>query len=171
MAAGSTYTPIATQTLGSAAASVTFSSIPQTYTDLVIIGNCGISNAGVTLSLRFNGDTGSNYFEHTMAGNGSTISGSKALSITNAYCNDTVAFNSVLEGNITININNYSNTTSYKSVLGRVNRTSTGNYPGAAIWANSWNSTSAITSIVIFPTDGSNIISGSTFTLYGILAA
>ena len=167
-----TYEPIATQTLGSAAAGVTFSSIPQTYTDLVIIGNCGISNAGVTLSLRFNGDTGSNYFEHTMFGNGTTVGGSKALSITSAYCNDTVAFDSSLDGNITININNYSNTTSYKSVLGRVNRgVNNGNYPGTSIWSNSWSSNSAITNILIFPTDGSNIVSGSTFTLYGIKAA
>lgn len=166
-----TYEPITTQTLGSAAASVTFSSIPQTYTDLVIFGNCGTSNAGVTLSMRFNGDTGSNYFEHTMSGNGSAATGSKALSITSAYCNDTVAFNSSLEGNVIININNYSNTTSYKSVLGRVNRPTSGSYPGTGMWANSWSSSSAITSIVIFPTDGSNIITGSTFTLYGIKAA
>ena len=58
----STYTPIATQTLGSAAASVTFSSIPQGYTDLVLVDNVkSASGAGDSeLDVRFNGDSGSN---------------------------------------------------------------------------------------------------------------
>ena len=107
----STYTPIASQTLGSAAASVTFSSIPQGYTDLVIVGNCGISNTGTTLSLRFNGDTGTNYSETTISGNGSTAVSSRASNINNAYLNDTTAFNSSLEGNIIFNVMNYANST------------------------------------------------------------
>jgi hypothetical protein len=170
MAAGSTYTPIATQTLGSAQSSVTFNSFSG-YTDLVLVGNCGISNTGTTMNMRFNGDTGSNYSELTMSGNGSTASTSKANNITSAYLNDTTAFNSSLEGNFILNIMNYANTTTYKTVIGRVNRASTGDYPGAATWVNLWRSTSAISSLVMFPADGSNIISGSTFTLYGILSA
>jgi hypothetical protein len=62
MAAGNTYEAIATQTLGSAAASVTFSSIPGTYTDLVIVCTPLRVTAGAEeLVFQFNSDTGSNY--------------------------------------------------------------------------------------------------------------
>jgi len=171
MAAGSTYTPIATQTLSSAAASVTFSSISGSYTDLVIIANAGISNTGTTMVLRFNGDTGSNYSQTTLAGNGSAASTSRGFNATTLGLNDTAAFNSSLEGNLIFNVMNYANTTKYKTLIGRFNRGSASNYPGAAAFAGLYRSTSAITSLVMFPQDGSNIISGSTFTLYGIAAA
>ena len=48
----STYSPIASQTLGSAAASVTFSSIPQGYTDLIIISG-GISSSDISYNIQF----------------------------------------------------------------------------------------------------------------------
>ena len=73
MAAGSTYTPIATNTLGSAQASVTFSSISGSYTDLVLIINAGTSDASEQDCLiRVNGDTGSNYSATYMYGTGSS---------------------------------------------------------------------------------------------------
>ena len=171
MPAGSTYEPIATTTLGSAAASVTFSSISGSYTDLVIIGNTGISNAGTTMIMRFNGDTGSNYSQTTLAGNGTTASSSRASNSTSANLNDTAAFNSSLEGNLVFSVMNYANTTTYKTTIGRFNRASANDYPGSAPFVCLWRSTSAITSLVMLPADGSNIISGSTFTLYGITAA
>jgi len=73
MAAGSTYTPIATTTLGSSATSYTFTSIPSTYTDLVIVAQIK-GDTTTYLNLRFNGDTGSNYSRTTLSGNGSTAS-------------------------------------------------------------------------------------------------
>jgi hypothetical protein len=170
MAAGATYTPIETNTLSSAQASVTFSSFSG-YTDLVIIANAGISNTGTTMVMRFNGDTGSNYSQTTFAGNGSAASSSRGSNATTLGLNDTAAFNSSLEGNLIFNVMNYANTTTYKTLIGRFNRASASNYPGAAAFVGLWRSTSAITSLVLFPQDGSNIISGSTFTLYGIAAA
>jgi hypothetical protein len=60
VAAGNTYVAIAEQTLGTAAASVTFSSIPGTYTDLVLV--LSVQDAsGNTFALQFNGDTSTNY--------------------------------------------------------------------------------------------------------------
>ena len=56
-----TYEPIATNTLGSAASSVTFSSIPSTYTDLIVVMNYANSTGLADVFFRFNGDTGSNY--------------------------------------------------------------------------------------------------------------
>ena len=62
MAAGATYTPIATQTPGSNTASISFSSIPGTYTDLVlVIDNAFTASGGYSYSLSFNDDTASNY--------------------------------------------------------------------------------------------------------------
>jgi len=66
-----TYTPIATQTLGSSVSTVTFSSISGTYTDLVLIAQ-PIASAGVDLELRFNGDSGSNYSCTQLSGDGSS---------------------------------------------------------------------------------------------------
>jgi hypothetical protein len=64
-----------------------------------------------------------------------------------------------------LNFQNYSNSTTYKSVLTRVN-----NSGFTMAWVNLWRSTAAITSITIYPYSGT-FSSGSTFTLYGISAA
>ena len=55
-----TYTPIASITLGAATSSVTFSSIPQTYTDLIVIFN-GRTDGDENTNLQFNSDTTNNY--------------------------------------------------------------------------------------------------------------
>jgi hypothetical protein len=68
----STYEPIASQTLGSAVSSVTFSSIPQNYTDLILVVNYGISANNFGARIRFNGDTGSNYSDSFIYGTGSS---------------------------------------------------------------------------------------------------
>jgi len=58
----STYTPIATNTLASVSTGVTFSSIPSTYTDLVLVINYRLDGTGTGAAgaLRFNSDSGSN---------------------------------------------------------------------------------------------------------------
>ena len=102
-AAGSTYTPIATTTLGSAAADVTFSSISSAYTDLFLAINCGA--AGVTdMGIRFNSDTGSNYSLTYIRGTGSAASSGRASNATvmrvgNIY--------TALDTTALIQINNY----------------------------------------------------------------
>jgi hypothetical protein len=86
MAAASTYVPIATQTLGSATASVTFSSIPATYTDLVlIVAAQNVTASGVNnMALVLNSDGGTNYSMTRLSGNGSTVSSDRASSATYA---------------------------------------------------------------------------------------
>jgi len=71
MAAGPTYEPIATTTLGTAQPTVTFSSIASTYTDLVIVAQLTTA-APTNMRIRFNGDTTANYSNTTVTGNGST---------------------------------------------------------------------------------------------------
>jgi hypothetical protein len=163
MAAGSTYTPIATTTLGSAAASYTFSSIPSTYTDLVIVVQGAQSGgSGDFIGLQYNGDTGTNYSNTYMLGNGSAASSGRASTYTNARFG---AFYSDQDTAI-VNIQNYSNITTYKTALGRSN--SAGNNTIAMV--NLWRSTAAITSVKVL-IEANNFASGSTFTLYGIAAA
>jgi len=161
----STYTPIATQTLGSAAASVTFSSIPQGYTDLILVCNIAQSSGNNSLRYRFNGDTGSNYSDTYLYGNGTSALSGRDTSQTSGTIY--VTGSTTIEANYIVQFMNYSNATTYKTVLGRSNRASS----EVAADVGLWRSTSAINSISLamggsFPTN--NFASGSTFSLYGI---
>ena len=165
MAAGSTYTPIATTTLGSAASSYTFSSIPGTYTDLVLILSTKTSSSGAGVSVRFNGDTGSNYSWTEISGNGSAASsarGTNTTSIFNCGSTSTADFQAGI-----MSFNNYSNTTTYKTVLSRGQDTTNG-YVQSHV--GTWRSTAAINSVTVLANSG-NLTTGCTFTLYGIAAA
>lgn len=160
-----TYEPIATQTLNSAASTISFNSISNAYTDIVLIFN-GIRTSGgdLDLTLRFNSDTGSNYADKELRG-----SSSGAQSFQNS--NQTFIRAGVLtldRTTLIANIMNYSNTTTYKTTILRQDSTNT-TY-GLNAKACLWMSTSAINSITIGSGAG-NIESGSTATIYGILKA
>jgi hypothetical protein len=162
-----TYEPIATQTLGSAAASVTFSSIPSTYTDLVIISAAKItSGSGIDMVMRFNGDSGTNYSAVVLFGTGATVSSTYLVNNTNMYCDYYGALDSAVYNTCIINIQNYSNSTTYKTTLIRSNNANI----GLDAISGSWRSTAAINSVLLFPT-ASTFTTGSTFSLYGIKAA
>lgn len=173
MAAGSTYTPIATTTFGSAATSYTFSSIPGTYTDLVLIANYGVAagGSGDALSLRFNSDTGSNYSGTTLYGNGSSAASQRFSNQTVINLQRSIGPTaSSIESNAIVNIQNYANTTTYKTTISRAN-TPTGTYPGTETTVNLWRSTAAITSITVLYLYGASFVTNTTLTLYGITAA
>jgi len=161
MPAGPTYEPIATQTLGSDAASVTFSSIPSTYTDLVLVSDYRLNTGDNFLILRFNSDTGSNYSFTNLYGEGTAAASDRSSNQTSAR----IGFYGSAQSNSIVSIMNYSNATTYKTAVSRDN---TNTYVVSRV--NLWRSTSAINSIVI-TTASPNITSGSTFTLYGIKAA
>lgn len=166
MAAGSTYTPIATTTTASSAASVTFSSIAGTYTDLVIITNGG-SSTSADLHMQFNGDTATNYSRTVLTGNGTTASSSRQTSVNYIRVDNEGILNTAFPNqNAIINVMNYSNATTYKTVLARANNAAT----GVDVAVGLWRSTAAITSIVLFPNVGT-FTNGTTLTLYGIAAA
>lgn len=167
MAAGSTYTPIATTTLAnSTTASYTFSSIPSTYTDLVlIIAGAGAASGGNTL-LQFNSDTATNYSTTILYGDGSAAGSARASNASSMNIGD---LDASTQSNTLISIMNYANTTTYKTSLGRSNRLNA----GAAVAAKCglWRSTSAINSVKVFLSTGDNFLTGTTLTLYGITAA
>lgn len=170
MAAGSTYTPIATTTLGSSANSYTFSSIPSTYTDLYLVmaTNETVANSNGII-LRFNSDSGSNYSTTYLYGNGSSAASSRESNTTRVGLGWLLAPDSTnLKAIYNVNIMNYSNTTTYKTVLNR------GNNAGQSAEANvsTWRNTAAISSITVATSSaGNDLNTGTVLTLYGIQAA
>ena len=159
-----TYEPIATTTLGSAAASVTFSSVTGTYTDIVLVFSGSVSTPE-DFQIQVNSDTGTNYSRTWVTGNGSSAASARATSDTkmrlaqNGYATTGIS-------NVMVQFMNYSNTTTYKTVLSRANNAAT----GTDAIVNLWRSTAAISTIYVYVPSGT-FASGSTFTLYGIKAA
>lgn len=166
MPAGNTYEAIATTTLGSAASSVTFSSISGTYTDLVVVVNgLTASSNAVGIEMTFNGTGSSNRSYTRLQGDGTS-----ATSFRNFPNDPAIGVIGNSEGaNIIVNIMNYANTTTNKTILSRYNSLDSGDGRVGA-YVSMWASTSAITSITIAP-NAINWASGSTFSLYGIASA
>jgi hypothetical protein len=158
MSKTATYSLIESQTLGSAQATVTFSSIPTTFTDLILVIRATTISAN--FNMRFNGDTGTNYSYTSLWGDGSSAASYRSS-------NNTViglTYTSSGAPMSRIQIQDYSNATTYKSVL--IRQDDSANAAGAV--AALWRSTAAINSIAIV--SGGTIPSGSTFKLYGIQA-
>ena len=166
MAAGNTYTPLATVTLSSAVAQVTFSAISGSYTDLVLVVNGKTKGSGGynALALRVNSDSATNYSRTIMYGGPGFIDSYQYSNETSTYI--TIGQNADAFGNSIVTFQDYSNTTTNKTFLGRDNYSSNVVYATVSLWRN----TSAITSITLLGTGGHNIVSGSTFNLYGIKA-
>ena len=167
------YIPITTITVGSGGvASVTFLSIPATYTDLVIKASVRTNNNAVfdNPQVRFNGDSGNNYSRLFVASEGAVINNFTATA-NNAYF-PSYSFNAA---NATANT--FSNAEFYISNYASANKKSisvdavsennaTTGYDG--LHAGSWSGTAAINSINIAPSSGTLLLQYSTFTLYGI---
>ena len=170
MAAGLTYVPIATTTVGSATSIVTFTSIPQTYTDLVLIANGSITANGYAMQVRVGSsntiDTGNNYSMNRLIWYPTSSPYAVESPNISFYTFDGTSYSS---GSSNVGISNfmsYSNTTTYKTMLNRSGYASDQSMVSVAVWQN----TAAINTIQVYVASG-NINAGSTFTLYGIAAA
>jgi len=159
-----TYEPIATTTLANSTTTrVSFSSIPQTYTDLVLViqGTNTLALHGV--STTYNGvESGPNYSATFLIGDGSSASAARNVDKPNNFLSalGTTQSNSILQ------IMNYTNTTTYKNTLCRVNAAGS----TVRLVAGTFRQTAAITSIDCDMGAGF-YGSGTTLTLYGIKAA
>lgn len=165
MAAGATYEPIATTTLGSSG-SITFSSIPSTYTDLklVIVGKAVSYVSG---AIRFNSDSGTNYSYTYLGGDGSTASSGRDTSDTTIYAAGNLAsIASTYPAMVTYDIFSYAGST-YKTLLTSASNDMNGS-GSRELTVGLWRSTSAITTISLWETGWAT---GTTATLYGIKAA
>ena len=160
----STMTPIATTTLTGTASSITFSNIPSTYTDLVIV-SAPIGNADAQVHMRFNNDTSTIYSYTILAGNGASAVSARVIQATQIGTD--YFFSVTTAGGITlINVMNYANTTTFKNAIIRSGVAGKSTMTIAGIWSN----TAAINRIDLTATS-STFAAGSVFTLYGIKAA
>lgn len=159
-----TYEPIQRQTAGASVSSIVFTSIPQNYTDLILI--CNYAFTGTTNILgQFNGDTGTNYSWTYLEGYSTTVTsgrGNNSASANLGYSNANQPSEAIIQ------FANYSNSTTFKTSIARQTQYITNNY--ASLTAGLWRNTNAITSINVFCGSGT-ITAGSLFTLYGIKAA
>lgn len=158
----STYTPIATASGTGSNATITFSSIPSTYTDLILIIGGGSTNASVVSRLQFNSDTGNNYSQTSLYGTGSAAGSNRDSNI--AYAGSCISSN--ISTTTIYNIMNYSNTTTNKTVIGRGNSTDAIVDARVSLWRN----TAAINRIDV-SFNGGNFASGTVVTLYGVKSA
>lgn len=169
-----TYEPIATNTIaGSSTTSVTFSSIPGTYTDLRLIINSQNANNTNQPFIQFNADTGTsttNYSTTSLRGDGSSAASGRHTNIYGWYpvpgpgVGTTGNFQPWL-----VDIMNYANTTTFKTGLSRFNNATSILSANVHLWRAT---IAAITSITITAESGAGVlVAGSTFTLYGIKAA
>lgn len=157
-----TYDKIATYTVpGGGASSYTFSSIPSTYTDLIIVVNFITSPANY-INFQFNGDTGNNYSFTYLRGDGTSAVSGRASNIPVAP-----GATAASPGQIVAQLMNYSNTTTNKTMLVRSGVASNDTRPMVDLWRN----TAAVNSVTILGDSPITFSSGSTFTLYGIKAA
>jgi len=168
-----TYTPITRTAITSPTASVTFSSIPQTYTDLVLIVSANGSRAslGGDIRCQLNSDTGANYSYTMIQGLGSSVWNERASSQTYANMANNIGIPGSVDYTPTMmNFMNYSNTTTNKTILTRHSGVVNGNIQARITL---WSSTAAISTIYLWNEAGgtNNFNPGTTFTLYGIKAA
>jgi hypothetical protein len=158
----STYEPIATQTLSSSASSITFTSIPTTYTDLRIVFVGTLFASGAELRMRYNA-IDFNYSVTRLRGNGSTASSSRDTSL------DSIPLN--IAGLTSTPFMVEVDVFSYRSSLNKTNLARSSEDNNGSGWVSRsvglWRVTDAITSITLLPNSGT-ISSGSTATLYGI---
>jgi hypothetical protein len=166
-----TYDLIASQTLGSAAAAITFSSIPSTYTDLRLVFT-GTASIAADFLYQFNNDGTTIYSQTFINGDGSTASAGTGATLSRIDVNYAFgALSLTVPKMFTLDIFSYAGST-YKTALYTWIGDENGGVKTAVVAGISlYRSTSAINAIKLFPASSANLLSGSTASLYGIKAA
>lgn len=167
-----TYTLIASSTLGAGGSTnITFSSIPSTYTDLILKISGRVTETGGVqdIAIQYNNDTGSNYQYKELVGTGSSTSSSTSTTTrhnTIGNANDTTASTF---SNIEIYIPNYTDSNQKLSSADAVvenNSPSTSTQLRLQAWK--WSGTAAISTIKVYDPAGGNLVQYSSAYLYGI---
>jgi hypothetical protein len=160
----STEVAIATYTLGSSAATIDFTSIPQTYTDLRLVIVCTSNTGNIAPKIRMNSLSTSIYSGTTLLGDGSAVSSGTYNSDDKWGIGTLVASTPTL---FTVDIFSYTSST-FKTNLTSVSKDQNGS--GVVLPSvNLCRSTAAITSLTILESIGNNYAAGTSATLYGIL--
>ncbi len=165
-----TYEPIASVTLGSDnATGATFTSVPASFTDLVLVFAGAIDTNHASILCQVNDDTGSNYSGTYLAGSFSTTTSStRESNRTSARLAHAVSYGALANEQHMVRsiFQSYSNTNVNKTILSESN----GSYEVSRI-VDLWRSTTAINKIVVFVPGTAKFKSGSTFSLFGIKAS
>jgi hypothetical protein len=159
-----TYEPIATTTLGSAAATITFSSIPATYTDLRLVIVATATTAAPDIQLQFNGVTTTTYSRTSLIGTGSSAISNQASSQSYILL-DYTGLSTTVPSLYEIDVFSYAGSTN-KTLLAKTAEDRNGS-GDIFTTVGLWRSTAAITSINLF-LSAYNFATGTTATLYGI---
>lgn len=162
---------IETVEVASPVTSVTFSSIPQGYTDLILKVSGRQDQPYADAYLRFNNDSSAVYSVRRLRGDGAANSSSSTSAATSASVFGLVnrsSFTANTFGNAEIYIPNYTSSNQKSFSLDTVNENNATS-ADAVIAAQLWASTAAINSITILADTGANFVANSTFTLYGVL--
>ena len=174
---GGALSVIGESVLGSAAASIDFSSIPATFRHLLIEfwGRSTDASTGTGLIIRFNGDTASNYDYQRDLGNGTTALATSAAGTNLPLVGFVVGANATAgrAGAVSIRIPGYASTAFNKLALGvggSVQGTATSGFLGENSFVN-WRSTAAINQVTLSLQSGGNFAAGTIATLYGLATA
>jgi hypothetical protein len=171
--AGSDYDLLETQILGSSQASVVFSSLgtySATYKHLQIryVARSARTEVNDGIQIRLNGDSGSNYARHNLAGSGSAVSASAGVSVTSTLSLPIAANSATASafGAGVIDFLDAYSTTKNKTIRGFGGISS--NFNELAFQSGLWLNTAGMTSLTLLSTTGNNIATNSRFSLYGI---
>lgn len=169
MAAGRTYEPIATTTLNTTTTSYTFNSIPNTYTDLVIIASCVAPSGGAAraIAVRINGDTSQSYSQTFLWNGDGTLNSSRNVNLTYVQAGYYAYFTGTQRSLSQINIFR-ANSNDEGIAKTMINRSSS--VTGTDVFVGTWSGTTRVSSITLITQSG-DFGSGTILTLYGIKAA
>ena len=156
---------IATQTLGSAAATITFSSIPATYTDLRLV-LVGTTSAAQNIKLNYNSNVATTYSQTYMFGNGTTAGSGRRTTQTYVRLTGNGSSSITVPVMWTVDIFSYAGSTNKTCLISESQDTNGGG--NTEVMVGLWQNTSAIDTVSVAPLSGTWSI-GTTATLYGIL--
>ena len=165
----SSYESIATTTVGAGGvSSVTFSSIPSTYTHLQIRGIVKTATVA-SLAFTFNSDTGSNYSIHSLTGNGASVSANNATPIGTIRIlrSEGVSATANIFSGFVLDVLDYANTNKNKTTRSLAGTDLNGN-GSVSLESGAWYNTSAVSSITFTSASAYTISQYSSFALYGI---
>jgi hypothetical protein len=166
--------PLQVVTVGAATSTITFTNIPNTYTHLQlrIFARSERANNVDAVNVRFNSDTGFNYSEHWLYGDGSSAlvygSGGAASVQVARIAGDTAGANTF--GAIIVDVLDYANTNKFKTVRALGGTDNNGNGQVNLV-TGLWRNTNAVTSVTLTPGTSTNWKQYSQIALYGLKVA
>ena len=160
-----TYTPIATQTLGSAVASISFSSITGSYTDLRLVLTCTTSVADSVI-VQYNGDTATNYSAILLTGSGAAAASTNTTSASSIRLHNVGQTSTTVPETFFLNVFSYAGSTNKMAIA--TSATDTNGAGSVELACGLWRSTAAITQVTLKLLGGNNFAIGSIATLWGI---